>query len=88
MIYEGSPAKHLLGLAQVIREKLRANKRCLYLNSPAMVTGIRSYLEADDLDVAQEVSKGSLLLSSDQGYLVDGVFDPARMLAMLADAVK
>jgi hypothetical protein len=88
MIYEGSPAKHLPGLAQVIREKLRANHRCLYLNSPAMVAGIRSYLAADGLDVSQEVNTGSLVFSSDLGHLVDGIFDAARMLAMLADAVN
>jgi len=67
MIYEGSPAKHLPGLAQVIREKLRANNRCLYLNSPPMVAGIRSYLAADGLDVALEVNNGSLILPSDSG---------------------
>jgi hypothetical protein len=88
MIYEGSPAKHLPGLAQVIREKLRANNRCLYLNSPPMVAGIRSYLAADGLDVAQDVNNGSLILSSDSGHLVNGVFDVARMLGMLADAVN
>src|SRR5580698_5645455 len=88
MIYEGSPAKHLPGLAQLIREKLRANTRCLYLNSPPMVAGIRSYLAAGSLDVAQEVHSGSLVLSSDPGHLVNGVFDPVRMLAMLADAVN
>jgi hypothetical protein len=82
MIYEGSPTKHLPGLATVIREKLRANNRCLYLNSPPMVAGIRSYL------VALEVYNGSLVLSSQPDHLVDGVFDVARMLAMLGDAVK
>jgi hypothetical protein len=88
MIYEGPPAKHLPGLAQVIREKLRTNHRCLYLNSPAMVAGIRSYLAADGLDAAQEVNNGSLVLSPDPGHLVDGVFDAARMLGMLVDAVS
>jgi len=37
------------------------------------------------------VTSGSLALSSDPGHLVDGVFDAARMLAMLAmlaDAVN
>ena len=53
-----------------------------------MVAGIRSYLAADGLDVVQEVKNGSLVLSSDSGRLVDGVFDPARMLSMLADAVN
>jgi hypothetical protein len=88
MIYDGSPAKHLPGLAQVMRGQLRENKRCLYLNSPPLVAGIRSYLAADGLAVAQEANKGSLVLSSDTGHLVDGVFDASRMLAMLADAVS
>ncbi len=88
MVYEGSPAKHLPGLARVIREQLGAKNRCLYLNSPPMVAGIRSYLAADGLDVAQEVHNGSLVLSSGSDHLVDGIFDPKRMLAMLADAVN
>ncbi len=71
MIYEGSPAKHLPGLSQLIKEKLRANHRCLYLNSPPMVAGIRSYLAAAGIDVAEEVKNGSLVLSSDSGHLVD-----------------
>src|ERR1700734_407877 len=88
LIYAGSPSRHLAALAATMREKLEANYRCLYLNSPPMVAGIRSYLAADGLDVVQEVKNGSLVLSSDSGHLVDGVFDPARMLAMLADAVN
>jgi len=88
MIYEGSPAKQLPGLAQVIKEKLGANNRCLYLNSPPMVAGVRSYLAAIGVNVRQEVNSGSLILSSDQGHVVNGVFDVARMLAMLADAVN
>jgi len=87
MIYEGSPATHLRGLARLIDEKLQANHRCLYLNSPPMVAGIRSYLAAEGVDVAREVDRGSLVLSSDTGHLVDGVFEAARMLAMLAGAV-
>lgn len=88
LIYEGSPSKHLRGLAQVIVAKLQANIRCLYLNSPAMVAGTRSYLAAAGLDVAQEVSKGSLVLSWDAGHLVDGRFEVDRMLGMLADSVN
>jgi hypothetical protein len=87
MIYEGSPAKHLRGLAAAIVENLKNNKRCLYLNSPTMVAGIRSYLAAAGLDVALEVEKGALVLSSDEGHLVDGQFDSERMLALLDDAV-
>jgi hypothetical protein len=88
MIYEGSPAKHLPGLARLIRDKLRANNCCLYLNSLPMVAGIRSYLAAAGVDVAQEVNRGSLVLSSDQDHLLDGIFDPARMLDALSGAVS
>ncbi len=88
MIYEGSPSKHLEGLAQVIIAKLQANIRCLYLNSPTMVAATRSYLAAAGLDVAQEVTKGSLVLSWDAGHLVDGRFEIDRMLGMLSDAVN
>ena len=88
LIYEGSPSKHLRSLAQVMIAKLQANIRCLYLNSPTMVAGTRSYLAASGLDVAQEVSKGSLVLSWDAGHLVDGRFEVKRMLGMLSDSVN
>ncbi len=87
MIYAGSPATHLRGVAQVVIEKLRMNNRCLYLNSPTMVAGIRSYLAAAGLDVAEEVNKRSLMLSSDQNHLVNGHFDVDGMLSMLGSAV-
>jgi hypothetical protein len=87
MIYRGSPADHLRGLAQLIVEKLEAKNRCLYLNSPSMVAGVRSYLAAAGLDVAHEVSKGSLVLSSATDHLVKGRFDAERMLGMIAVAV-
>ncbi len=71
----------------MIVERLKANYRCLYLNSPPMIAGIRSYLAATGLSVAAEVSKGSLVLSSDQGHLIDGHFDIDRMLALLEATV-
>jgi len=88
MIYEGSPAKHLRGLAATIVENLKNNKRCLYLNSPTMVAGIRSYLAAAGLDLTRELERGALVVSSDQSHLVDGQFDSDRMLALLEDAVN
>lgn len=88
LIYEGSPAKHLPGLAAIIGRGLRANTRCLYLNSPAMVAGIRSYLAATGLDVAEEVRRGALVLSSDQTHLLNGHFDVQAMLQTLANAVE
>ena len=87
LVYEGSPATQLPALASVVRHKLSENTRCIYLNSPPMVAGLRSYLFAVGVDVPKEVSKGSLVLSSDRGYLQDGTFDVDRMLAVLSDAM-
>jgi hypothetical protein len=87
MIYEGSPAIHLQGVASVIREKLKENWRCLYLNSPTMVAGMRSYLAAAGLNVSAEVSNGALVLLSDDGHLIAGRFDVDRMIGMLSDAI-
>ena len=71
-----------------MRRKLEERHRCLYLDSPPMVAGMRSYLSAAGVDVAREVGKGSLVLSSDQGHLVDGHFDVDLMLRALEDAVQ
>lgn len=88
LIYDGSPAKYLPGLAATIIERLKTNHRCFYLDSPPMVAGIRSYLAAAGLDVASETEKGALVLSSDQTHLTDGRFDVDRMLEMLETAIE
>ena len=87
LVYEGSPSGHLPALAAVIRDKLRENHRCLYMNSPPMVAGVRAYLFAAGVDVHDEVGKGRLVLSSEQGHLQNGRFDTDRMLGMLDHAV-
>ena len=87
MMYEGSPAAYLPVLASMIRFQLQENNRCLYLNSPPMVTGLRSYLFAHGVDVPKEIEKGSLVLSSATGHLMNGRFDTDRILALLNDAM-
>jgi MEDS: MEthanogen/methylotroph, DcmR Sensory domain len=88
LIYEGSPSQHLPALAATRRQKLDDNYRCLYLNSPVMVAGLRSSLASQGLDVFHHTSKGSLVLSSERHHLLDGCFDVDRMLADLDDAVE
>ncbi len=88
LIYEGSPAIHLPALAAIVRKKLSENYRCLYLNSPPMVAGIGSYLAAIGVDVAHEMAKTSLVLTSHLGHLVNGHFDVDRMMHSLEDAVR
>src|ERR1051326_1505495 len=87
LIYKGSPARHLPALAALIIQKLKERYRCLYLDSPPMVAGMRSYLAAAGVDVTREVGKSSLVLSSDQGHLENGHFDADRMLHGLEAAV-
>ena len=88
LIYRGSPAPHLPAIAALMRRKLGERHRCLYLNSPPMVAGMRSYLAAAGVDVAHEVEKRSLILSSDQGHLAGGSFDADLMLQALEEAVQ
>ncbi|HTV13858.1 MAG TPA: MEDS domain-containing protein [Acidobacteriaceae bacterium] len=87
LIYAGPPSRHLAALAVTLRAKLWRNYRCLYLNSPSMVAGIRSFLAAADVDVEEEIARGSLVLSAEQGHLVDGQFDVRRMLETLDGAL-
>lgn len=88
LIYQGPPSRQLPSLAATIRRMLGANHRCLYLNSPAMVAGMASCLAAQDIDVAHEVSKNSLVLSSDRSHLSNGNFDVDEMIGKLEDAVR
>jgi hypothetical protein len=88
LIYDGPPSRQLPAIASVIREKLNQKHRCLYLNSPPMVAGVKSYLAVEGIDVAGETNKGSLVLTSDQHHLVgDWQFDVDRMMEMLKRAL-
>ena len=80
LIYEGSPALQLPVLAEVAREKLDQNFRCLYLNSPAMVASMRSHLVASSVNVDEETAGGSLILSSEQNLKDGEYFDVPRMI--------
>jgi hypothetical protein len=95
LIYEGSPEKHLPGLAITIRQKLSENYRCLYLNNARMVDGIKAWLSSLGTDVASEIASQRLVLSSDQAHLQSsdgpgvstGAFDSDLMLKKLEDGL-
>jgi hypothetical protein len=87
LIYEGSPSRQLPALAALIQQKLDENYRCLYLNSPIMVAGMRTALEAVGVDVAQEAAKTSLVLSSEAAVSPNGIFDTDVMMHKLDDAI-
>ncbi len=88
VIYDGSPAMRLPSIVTLILGKLGANYPCLYVNDPAMVSGLSSHLGAAGVDVAAEMRQGSLVLSSEQNHLLNGRFDVARMVEMLEAAVR
>jgi hypothetical protein len=86
LVYHGAPSVYLPAITTVLSVYLKENYRCLYLNSPAMVAGLRTCLAASGVDVVEAVQRGALVLTSDQSHLIDGVFDTDRMLAMLEKA--
>jgi len=88
MIYDGPPSRTLPALAGAIGQRLAAHARCMYINSPTMVAGLRSQLYAAGMDVEHELARGALVLIADQAHLVDGRFDVDRMLDMLEAAVQ
>ena len=89
LIYDGPPSRHLPRVASAIQDQLKQRHRCLYLNSPPMVAGIKSYLAAAGVDVAREAEKGSLVLSSDREHLVeDSSFDLHRMIETLQHSLR
>lgn len=87
-VYEGAPSSHLADVARTLVQKLSASRRCLYLNSPTMVAGMRCHLAAAGVDLEQQIGNGALVLSSNQGHLVNGKFDVDRMLELLRDAMQ
>lgn len=86
-IYDGAPSVHLPHIAQSLIEQLGAKRRCLYLNSPPMVVGMRWHLTSAGLDLADHLKRGALTLSSDQGHLAAGKFDVGRMLGLLRQSL-
>jgi hypothetical protein len=87
LIYKGAPAEHLQVLTQVILDKLKLNKRCLYLHSPEMVAEMRACLTGAGLDVEHEIKKGALVLTSDLSHLINGRFNGQRMMDTLRRAL-
>lgn len=86
LIYAGPPSHKLPALAAVMKQMMDDGYRCLYLNSPMMVAGIRSALAALDVDVATEIAAGRLIFSSET-VSGDDEFDVDRMLQLLENTL-
>lgn len=88
LIYEGAPSLHLPALARIISSKLREHYRCLYLNNPTNLAGMKLHLANEGVDVENLIRNGSLILTSERQHLVNGHFDTGRMLQSLDDALE
>jgi len=88
LIYEGSPSGQMPALAALIRQKLAENYRCLYLNSPPMVTDMRFFLSAAGVNVVDEVVETNLVLSSEPAVSSDGNFDVDLMIRKLEESIE
>jgi MEDS: MEthanogen/methylotroph, DcmR Sensory domain len=88
LIYEGVSASHQPALAAILLDKLQQRHRCLYLDSPAMVTGMRFHLSAAGIDVEREMRETNLVLTSDRPHLAGGRFDVESMIRSLEDALN
>lgn len=88
IVYDGAPSRMLAAIVASIRRGLDARMRCMYMNSPAMVAGFRSQLYAAGTNVEHELSRGAIVLGSDDDHLVGGRFDVDLMIDMLENAVE
>jgi hypothetical protein len=75
LVYDGPPSRQLPFLAALVRAKLEEGYQCLYLNSPAMVAGLRSSLAEVGVDVVAATACGRLVLSSDSHSNTDTILD-------------
>lgn len=88
MIYAGSPQQQLPYIASVLAAELRNGSRCLYFNSPDVVSDFRVYLTHTGVDVDAEIAKGTLILSSERDHIVHGRFSAELMLNSLARLIE
>jgi hypothetical protein len=89
LIYEGESSHHLPTLVGVVREKLRYNYRCLFLDCAPMVVGMRLALGAGGVNVMSEVAAGRLVMTSERNYLIRGRrFEIEPMMQGLARALQ
>jgi hypothetical protein len=71
-----------------ISQGLERRERCIYFGDGNSVRTIARALTATGVDVGTEVARGALLLDSGRDYLVDGKFDPDRMVGLLEGGVE
>jgi hypothetical protein len=87
VFYENADHLHSI-VIQYIKIGLGLNERCLYLSDPLSIAQFTIKLISAGVDVAKEVNRGALILTSDRAHLENNQFNVTRMIDFLDQAVK
>jgi hypothetical protein len=84
-----SPEEQTSIAAQYLGEGLQRGERCVYVGqSKDALPRLREALDLMEIDADAAVERGALLeLTHDEFYLVDGHFDPDRVLAFIESEI-
>lgn len=83
-----TPQEQLAAAVEYIRGGLARGERCLYVCGEHAPGELRAALREAGVDVEGEERRGALkLVTKREAHLKGGSFDPAKMIAMLRDAV-
>jgi len=82
-IYE-TDAEHRQVITPFLRQGLERGEKVMYVVDARTAETILGYLRDDGLDVAPYLARGQLaILTRDETYMRNGVFDPQGMIALL-----
>lgn len=78
--------EHRAVLTPFLRQGLERGEKVLYIVDSHTADTILSYLRDDELDVEAYLASGQLvILSSDDVYMHQGIFDPDRLIALFEE---
>jgi signal transduction histidine kinase len=87
-IYE-SEEEHQAVLVPFLRQGLERNEKVVYIVDSHTAEIILNYLRGDGLDVEPYLSSGQLvILTHNDAYMREGVFDPEKMIALLRSEME
>jgi len=82
-LYE-TEEEHRAVLTPYMRQGLERGEKVLYIADAHIAEGVLAYLRADGLEVEPYLARGQLsILTADDAYMRQGVFDPDGMIALL-----
>jgi PAS domain S-box-containing protein len=87
-IYE-TEEEHRSVVTPFLRQGLEQGEKAIYIVDTRTAGTILGYLRDDGLDVESHLARGQLaVLTRDQAYMREGVFDPEGMIALLREETE